>query len=62
MNTTKEKLLAKLRLPVHITFISNHILKTSMKETKKIIGEMVEEGLIEESKYGKEYYVVKSSK
>ena len=60
MNTTKEKLLAKLRLPVHITFISNHILKTSMKETEKLIGEMVEEGLIEESKYGKGYYVIKN--
>lgn len=60
MNTTKEKLLAKLRLPVHITFISNHILKTSMKETEKLIGDMVEEGLIEESKYGKGYYVVKN--
>lgn len=60
MNTTKEKLLAKLRLPVHITYISNHILRTSMKETEKLIGEMVEEGLIEESKYGKGYYVVKN--
>jgi hypothetical protein len=60
MNTTKEKLLAKLRLPVHITFISNHILKTSMKETEKLIKDMVEEGLIEESKYGKGYYVVKN--
>ena len=60
MNTTKEKLLAKLRLPVHITFISNHILKTPMKETEKLIGDMVEEGLIEESKYGKGYYVVKN--
>jgi hypothetical protein len=62
MNTTKEKLLAKLRLPVHITFISNHILKTTMKETEKLINEMVDEELIEESKYGKGYYVVKSSK
>ena len=60
MNTLKDKLLAKLRLPIHITYISNHILKTSMIETEKLIGEMVEEGLIEESKYGKGYYVVKN--
>ena len=60
MNTLKENLLSKLRQPIHITFISNHILKTSMKETEKLIGEMVEEGLIEESKYGKGYYVVKN--
>jgi len=60
MNTIKEKLLAKLRLPVHITYISKHLLKTSMFETEKIIGELVEEGLVEESKYGKGYYVVKN--
>ena len=60
MNTLKDKLLAKLRLPIHVTYISNHILKTSMNETEKLIGEMVEEGLIEESKYGKGYYVVKN--
>jgi hypothetical protein len=60
MNTLKDKLLAKLRLPIHVTYISNHILKTSMIETEKLIGEMVEEGLIEESKYGKGYYVVKN--
>ena len=60
MNTLKDKLLAKLRLPIHVTYISNHILKTSMNETEKLIGEMVEEGLIEESKYGNGYYVVKN--
>jgi hypothetical protein len=60
MNTIKTKLLDKLRRPVHITFISNHILKLSMEETEKFINEMIDEGLIEESKYGKGYYVVKS--
>lgn len=59
MNTLKENLLAKLRLPIHITFISKHILKTSMAETERLIKEMVDDGLIEESKYGKGYYVVK---
>jgi hypothetical protein len=60
MNTIKKKLLDKLRRTVHITFISNHILKLSMEETEKFINEMVEEDLIEESKYGKGYYVVKN--
>lgn len=60
MNTLKENLLAKLRRPVHITYISKHLLRTSMNETEKLIEEMVEEGLVEESKYGKGYYVVKS--
>jgi hypothetical protein len=31
-----------------------------MTETEKLINEMVDEGLIGESKYGKGYYVVKS--
>jgi len=57
MNTIKKKLLDKLRRPIHITFISNHILKLSMEETEKFINEMVDEGLIEESKYGKGYFV-----
>ena len=30
-----------------------------MEQTMKIINEMVEEDLIEESKYGKGYYVIK---
>jgi hypothetical protein len=60
MNTLKETLLSKLRLPIHVTYITNHILKTSMIETEKLIGEMIEEGLIEESKYGKGYYVIKN--
>jgi len=62
MNTIKKKLLDKLRRPIHITFISNHILKLSMEETEKFINEMVDEGLVEESKYGKGYYVVKNQK
>jgi hypothetical protein len=33
-----------------------------MEETEKFINEMVEEGLVEESKYGKGYYVVKNKK
>jgi hypothetical protein len=60
MNTLKDTLLAKLRLPIHISFISKHILKTTILETEKIIKEMIDEGLIEESKYGKGYYVVKN--
>jgi len=62
MNTIKKNLLDKLRSPVHITFISKHLLRFSMEETEKFINEMVEEGLVEESKYGKGYYVVKNKK
>ena len=62
MSTIKKKLLDKLRRPIHITFISKHILKLSMEETEEFINQMVIEGLIEESKYGKGYYVVKNQK
>jgi hypothetical protein len=60
MNSLKQTLLAKLRRPVHISYISKHLLKSSMFETEKVINEMIDENLLEESKYGKGYYVVKS--
>jgi len=60
MSEIKKKLLDKLRRPVHITFISQNIIKSNMGDTTKLINEMVDEELIEESKYGKGYYVVKS--
>jgi hypothetical protein len=31
-----------------------------MEETERIISELIEDGILEESKYGKGYYVVKS--
>ena len=33
-----------------------------MEDTIKIINELIDEDLVEESKYGKGYYVVKSMK
>jgi hypothetical protein len=62
MNSLKQTLLAKLRRPIHISFISKHLVKLPMSDTIDIINEMVQEDLIEESKYGKGYYVVKSIK
>lgn len=56
---TIEGLLAKLRQPVHVNFIAERILRKEMWETKEILNELIEEGLIEESPLAKEYYVVK---
>ena len=56
---TIESLLAKLRQPVHISFIADRILRKEMWEAKEIIMELVDEGIVEESPLGKEYYVVK---
>lgn len=50
----------KVRQPIHIDYISNFILKKSLKETKKIINKLVDDNIIEESKYAKDYYVVKN--
>ena len=54
-----DKQLAKLRLPVHISYIQNNLLKTSKEQTREIIDKCVEEGILEESKYGKDYYLLK---
>jgi hypothetical protein len=53
-------LMGKLRQPIHIDYISKYILKESMEETKNIIDRLVEDNIIEESKYAKDYYVVKN--
>jgi hypothetical protein len=59
MNSTKQTLLAKLRRPVHVSFISKHLVKLPIDETMLILNELIDEDLIEESKYGKGYYVVR---
>jgi hypothetical protein len=56
----KKTLLGKLRQPIHIEYISNYIVKKSMEETMRIINKLIEDGVIEESKYAKNYYVVKT--
>lgn len=60
MNSSKQILLAKLRRPIHISYISKHLVRLPMEETLDIVNEMMKEDLIEESKYGKGYYVLKS--
>lgn len=60
MNSSKQILLAKLRRPIHISYISKHLVRLPIVETLDIVNEMIEEDLIEESKYGKGYYVLKS--
>jgi len=59
-NQEREKLLAKLRQPIHIGYISQYILNLPMEETQKEINKLISEGVVEESKYAKEYYVIKN--
>lgn len=61
MNQEQYKLLtSKLRLPVHITYISRYILQVSEEDTKKILDLLIEREEVEESKYGRGYYVLKT--
>ena len=52
-------LLGKLRQPIHISYISTHILRDTMENTLEVINNLIEEGVVEESKYAKNYYGVK---
>ena len=53
-------LMSKLRQPIHINYISSYILRVSEEETRKILDNLIKENVIEESKYAKDYYVIKS--
>jgi len=58
-NKTKKILNTKLRQPIHISYISKYILKITEKETKEILDELIDEGVIEESPLASNYYVNK---
>lgn len=53
-------LLKKLQRPVHITYISETFYKKDMETAMKEIQDLVDQGIVEESKYGKGYYVLTS--
>lgn len=59
MNKKQLKELAdKLRRPIHISYISQYILKTSEEETKKQLDILISEGIVKESEIAEGYYVV----
>jgi len=61
MTPNQEKtFLNKLRQPIHINYISKHILKVDMDETKEILQKYIDEGIIEESNIAEGYYGLKS--
>jgi hypothetical protein len=60
MEKEAEKILiSKLRQPIHIDYISQYILKLPMDKTKEIINKLIEDGVVEESGYDKDYFVIK---
>jgi hypothetical protein len=52
-------LLSKLRQPIHINYISQYILRTSEEETRETIKQLIEEDVIEESMFAKDYFLIK---
>jgi len=50
----------KLRRPVHINYIAGYIFKTSKDEARNILKSYIDQGVVVESKYAKDYYVLKS--
>ena len=58
MDNIDGKLLKKLAQPLHIGFIAKYILKKSEWETREYLIGLIEEGVVEESEYGKDYFVL----
>ena len=59
MDKTLKLLQSKLRRPIHITYISEHILRKDMDETKKLLTKLMEDGYVFESKTEKDYFYIK---
>jgi hypothetical protein len=53
-------LMSKLRQPIHIDYISKYILRIPEDETRVVLNKLMEENVIEESNYAKDYYVIKN--
>jgi hypothetical protein len=52
-----KSLMDKLRQPIHISYISNYILKKDMDETKQQLDILISEGYIKESNLSEGFYV-----
>jgi hypothetical protein len=50
-------LLSKLRRPLHISYISENILKTDMNNTLDVLNDLSKKKLVVKSSYGNGYYV-----
>ncbi len=59
MDNTVKLLQSKLRRPIHITYISEHILRKDMNETRTLINKLMEEGYVFESETSKDYFYIK---
>ncbi len=53
-------LTGKLRIPIHINYISDYILCESTEKTRIILKQLINRDLIEVSKHADDYYVLKA--
>ena len=56
------KIEGKLRIPIHIDYISNFIVKDSVEQTKKVLDKLVEDNIIVEMENNKGFYMLSSNK
>ena len=55
----RKTLFSKMRRPVHISYIQKYILKLTEEQTREILNDYISQGVIIESEYAKDYYVLK---
>jgi hypothetical protein len=58
---TLKTMLDKMNRPVHVSYIARYILKQELDVTTRVMEHLITENQIEESKFGTQYYVRKSS-
>ena len=61
MDKTLKLLQSKLRRPIHITYISEHILRKDMDETRQLISKLMDDGYVFESETSKDYFYIKKN-
>lgn len=59
MDITVKLLQSKLRSPIHIDYISEHILRKDMNETRTLIDKLMEDGYVFESETSKDCFYIK---
>ena len=60
--TTMNKIEGKLRIPIHIKYIADFIVKDSIEQTKKILDKLVDDNIVVEMKNNKGFYMLSSNK
>lgn len=61
-NQQQKSLLAKLRRPVHVSYISKYILKMTTEETMSVLEGLEKDNIIEQYPGTEGYYVIPSNK